>query len=682
MSPAFDRTAACLLALVLLAACSRRADEPPVAGTSPAASRPSILLVTLDTTRADAVAPEAPEEVTPHLAHLAARGRRFRQAYATAPMTLPAHASLFTGLYPSEHGVHENGRTLASTQPLVAEALRAAGYDTGAFVSAFVLDRQCGLARGFAHYDDDLGGEGRDERSAAETTDRAIAWLARPRASPVFLWVHYYDAHAPYSPPEPFRSRFASDRYRGEVAAVDAQIGRLLAAFAARAGHAAPVLVVGDHGEALGEHGEPQHGMLLYQGVVRVPLIVTGPRVAAGDDETPVSARRVRDTLLAWAGLGGKRSLTAPGPGAGEPVLAEAMHPYLSYGWQPQVMAVHGRWKAIHAGSTELYDLMADPAEGHDLAGGAPLERELRAALRDYPLPAVAAGEGGLDDETRRRLAALGYASSSGPPRLRPDAPAPRAMTAVFADLELASGLFAREHYAEAAPVFSRVLARDPRNPMVAVQLAVCHSLLGHDAEALRWFARAQAMDPGSPELRHYLGLHYLRSGDWQRAEPLLTAAVAAMPDRLTALEGLAEVRKRQGRPGEAAALLQRVVDRKSRPEAELLRLGELRMATGETAAAIAAFERARELQGDGFRAHLQLGVCYLAAGRYAEARDSLERVPATGPDRPLALFKRAQVSVLLGEPDRRDRIRAALAAADESTRPLIERERLFDGLR
>jgi len=632
------------------------------------------LLVTLDTTRADVV----DAAITPNLARLAGEGRRFSQAYATAPMTLPSHTSMLTGEYPSTHGIHENSRALSEKQPVVAAELKAAGYSTAAFVSAFVLDRQFGLARGFDEYDDVFGG-GANERSAGETTARALAWLAKAPAGPLFVWVHYWDAHAPYAPPEPFRSRFRDAPYRGEVAYVDRELGRLLAAFEARAGVGAwRVLVVGDHGEGLGEHGEAQHGNLLYQATMRVPLVLAGEGVAKGEVMAPVSTRRVHDTLLAWAGLAAPRGLLAA---ADEPVLGEAMKPFLSYGWQPQVMAVEGRLKVIRSGETEVFDVIADPGEAHDLAGSASPARASREALRAYPVPTPAGADRQLPAETREKLASLGYVASSGTPRLRADAPSPRRMAHLFADLDFASGLFTRGEYTNAAVAFEHIVREDPGNPMAATYLAVAHSMLDEDAEALRWFRRAAALSPDSHDLRHYEAMHYCKNEQWEKAEPLLQSVLATEPDRLPALACLAEVRVAQGRRAEAIALLDRVVARTAAPTAELLRLGELRMEGGETAPAIAAYERARSLDGDEFPAHLELGVLYLAAGRLPEARDSLDRRLAVWPRDPMALFKRAQVSVLLAEPDRQARVRRARDAADETTRPLVEHESLFRGL-
>jgi arylsulfatase A-like enzyme len=304
------------------------------------AVRPWILLVTLDTTRADAIGPEADGIETPSFDALARRGRRFRQAYATVPETLPSHASMMTGLYPAGHGVNQNARPLAATHPVLAERLRGAGYRTAAVVSSFVLARRFGLARGFETYDDALPA-GQSERGAAATTDRALA-LVGQGAGPLFLWVHYFDPHAPYLPPEPYRSRFAARPYLGEVAAMDEQLGRLVQSFEQRAGGPAAILVAADHGEGLGDHGESQHGNLLYQSTMHVPLVAVGHGVAPAVVDTPVSVRRVFHTVRGWAGLGSVDSLVSAAA-APEVVLGEAMKPFLAYGWRPQVMAVDGR---------------------------------------------------------------------------------------------------------------------------------------------------------------------------------------------------------------------------------------------------------------------------------------------------------------------------------------------------
>lgn len=663
-------------ALALASGC-RRAPE----AVEPPRPRPPLLLVTLDTTRADAIAPEADPSGSPAFAALAARGLRFTQAYAAVPTTLASHTSMLTGLYPGGHGVHENGRHLPDGVPLAAERLRELGYATAAFVSGLPLKAPYGLGRGFDVYDDDFG-DGRTERSSRETTDRALAWLAKGDGRPRFLWVHYYDPHEPYEPPEPFRSRFADDPYRGEIAAMDEQLGRLLAGFeAAPGGRGAGIVVAADHGEGRGDHGEMLHGNLLYQGVLRVPLVVAGAGVPPGTRSDPVSLRQVRATLLGLAGESAEGSLLEAGAG---PVLGEAMQPYLNYLWQPQVMGVAGRWKLIRSGRLELYDVVADPGETHDLAGTVAPDRALARAVAEYPLPGAAGAPAAApaSDEERRRLASLGYLVSGGTPGTVPDG-APRAadQTHLFHDLDTAALAFGHGDWARAATLFERILAEDPGNLTAAVQLAACRSFEGKAKAALAAFDVARRIDPRSLEIRHYLALHYVRNGDAERAAPLLEEVLAAQPDRLAAIEALAEVRAGQGRLPEAAALLERAAPLSRNAGARFAEAGVIRTGLGETEAAISDLERARALQCRAFRNDLELGVLYLASRRPADARAALDRIPPDDPRAAMALFRRAQVSVLLREPDADERIRRARERADATTRPLIERDRLFAGV-
>jgi choline-sulfatase len=663
------------LAALCLIACGT-ADERGKGGAGVPPPRPSILLVTLDTTRADAIGPGARGIDTPAFDALAARGRLFRQAYATVPETLPSHSSMMTGLYPAGHGVHENARYLSRAHPVLAERLREAGYRTAAFVSSFILARRFGLARGFEVYDDELPA-GRAERTARETTDRALAYLDHRSPQPLLLWVHYFDPHAPYTPPEPFRSRFPKAPYLGEVAAMDEQLGRLVQAFEERVGGPPAILVVGDHGEGLGEHGESQHGNLVYQATMHVPLVLAGSGVAPGVSDSPVSIRRVYQTILDWAGLGAADSLRGAGQ---EVVLGEAMKPFLSYGWQPQVMAVEGRTKAILAGRLEVYDVVADPAERHDLAATASLSGPARTALHDYPVPALEAQAPpeNLSEEERQKLASLGYVSAGVQPVVRKDAPRPADMSSLFDLLDTASALFVEEKYARVIPLLEKIRAADPHNLDAALRLATAHSMLGHETAALAAFAKAADILPGSQDVRTYLALHYVRSREWEKAAPLLEQVVAEAPDRLPALEGLAQVREHQGRIEEALALRQKVCAMRTPTPAELVRLGQMAMSVEKTPLAIESFEKARQMQGSAFQHDLELGVLYLAARRFVEARDALDRVPASHPEYPMALFKRAQVSVLLHEPDQAARIERARRGADATTRELIARERLF----
>jgi tetratricopeptide (TPR) repeat protein len=334
-------------------------------------------------------------------------------------------------------------------------------------------------------------------------------------------------------------------------------------------------------------------------------------------------------------------------------VLGEAMKPFLEYGWQPQVMAVAGRYKAILAGRVETYDVVADPGETHDLGSGVALPPGVRKALEDYPVPspATARAADSLDEEAKRRLASLGYISSGAVPVVRRDAPRPADMTALMDVIERASGLFEAGRYADCIPLFERVLAADPHNIDAALRMASAHSALGQNDKAIDMFKRAAAIDPDSQDVRTYLGLHYVRVKEWDRAAALLEQVVKESPDRATAVDALATVKAQQGA---------RAMD------------------AGQTDEAIADFERARTLQPSTSAHDLELGVLYLAAHRFEDARAALDRFLAVHPDDPMALFKRAQVSALLNEPDKNARIERARRKADPTTRALIERERLF----
>jgi arylsulfatase A-like enzyme/tetratricopeptide (TPR) repeat protein len=677
--PSLLAVAAC----VLLTAAACRGDKAQPGPAKPADARPSILLVTLDTTRADAVGPEAVGITTPAFSALAARGRRFRQAYATVPETLPSHVSMLTGLYPAGHGIHENGRYVAPGQPLLAERLKRAGYRTEAFVSSFILARQFGLARGFDVYNDDRSA-GAAERSARDTTDAAITQLAREAGgaqstrAPLFLWVHYFDPHYPYEPPEPYRRQFPGKPYLGEVAYMDAELGRLVQAFETQASGPVAIVLVGDHGEGLGEHGEALHGNLLYQSTMHVPLVVAGPGVAAGVTDAAVSTRRVFHTILDFARLDAAQSL---GGADTEVVLGEAMKPFLNYGWQPQTMAVEGAHKSILAGRIEMYDVVADPGENHDIADEAsrPL---VPAALRDYPAPSPGAARApdALDADARRTLASLGYVSAGAAPIVRKDAPRPADMVRLFELLERASGLFVAGRYAEVIPLLERILKEDPQNLDAVLRLATAHSSLGHDRRAVDLFQKAAGLAPQSEDVRMYLGLHYAKGREWERGVPLLEDAVAKSPDRLPALEGLAVLRQRQGRLDDAVVLRQQIFGLRAATAVELVQLGQLAMSRGNTPVALDAFERARVAEGAHFTHDMELGVLYMDARRFEDARAALDRVPPSHPEYAIALFKRAQVSVLLNEPDMAARIDAARRHATPETRELIARERLFRG--
>lgn len=358
-----------LVTLLAFVACGKE---------SPPDTRPNVLLISLDTVRADRVGcyGYAPAE-TPNLDALAARGVRFERAYAHTPFTLPSHATLLTGIHPSGHGVHVNFEgAIHPDATSLSEVFAKAGYATGAFVACGVLDRRFGLARGFQTYDDlsarPLSAGEQVERPGGEVTQAALRWLESNTKAPFFGWVHYYDAHDPYQPPEGFRD--FKDPYDGEISFVDAQVGLLTAALA-RLGKLENtfVVVVADHGEAFGEHGELGHGLLVYDTTMRVPMIFAGPAPlrAGGVVHEPAGLVDVHPTLLALLGWPGTSKLEgrslAPAlrgetlPGA--TLQLESEHPYRYFGWSPLYGVLSGPWKYIRAPEEELFNLVDDPGE-------------------------------------------------------------------------------------------------------------------------------------------------------------------------------------------------------------------------------------------------------------------------------------------------------------------------------
>lgn len=385
--------------------------------------RPSLLLVTIDTLRADAVGSYGAEHATPTLDALATRGVRFTRTYSPAPITLPSHSSMMTGLRPPAHGVRNNGSyVLGDDAQTLAERLQAEGYETAAFVSAAVLERKFGLGQGFDHYDDATsGGEGAfyAERSARETNQRVLAWAdARGDATrPSFLWVHYFDPHAPYAAPAEFADRFPEAPYTAEVAATDAALGELFEGLDQRGLLSETVVAVtADHGESLGEHGEDTHALTLYDATQHVPFLLAGPDIPRGEvserlasliDLAPTLLARLKAAPLAEAE---GADLLAPGD-AREAVYAETLATQLDFGWSPLFAARSTTHLYIEAPRPELY---ADEAQVENLLDPPTGDhQELVAALRGIATAtaraAVPAKREEVDPETRAQLRALGY---------------------------------------------------------------------------------------------------------------------------------------------------------------------------------------------------------------------------------------------------------------------------------
>jgi arylsulfatase A-like enzyme/Flp pilus assembly protein TadD len=486
------RNARWLLLAALLAAPACQPDE-----------RPNVLLITLDTTRADRLGAMGDAEArTPTLDALAARGALFERAYASTPRTLPSHTTILTGLEINQHGVRDNGHFLAPEGvETLAERLAARGYATAAFVAAFVLDSDFGLDRGFDLYEDDIEWERRaldrtvPQRRAEVVVDLARAWLEEGRGDPFFLWVHLYDPHTPRDPVPPFDAW--EDRYAAEIAYADTQVSRLLDAVERVApGRSTLILVVGDHGESLGEHDEPTHGTVAYDSTLHVPLIAAGPGFTPGTRSSRlVQTIDVAPTILAAVGQeppAGSRGVPLQRllaeAGTGERTgYFESFGSAFSYGWAGIAGVRTERWKfTAEPSPVELYDVVADPGERLDLADResevvkrlAALYAELQPREEGPAQPA-----GALDLEIAEKLAALGYVKA--PQRFAPDeAPDPRRFVAALGWIESAMQAAAEGRLGDAVGALE-ILATSPVIRAVALHaLAPAYSAAGRPSDA------------------------------------------------------------------------------------------------------------------------------------------------------------------------------------------------------
>jgi arylsulfatase A-like enzyme/Flp pilus assembly protein TadD len=575
-----ERRAQVIVLLLPLAAVLVHGPRPAAAGPPP----PNLLLVTLDTMRADRLGAYGYDAATtPAFDALAREGTLFLQAFTSTPMTLPAHATLLTGLEPPAHGVRVNGlHRLDDEVTVLAEELRRHGYLTAAFIAAFVLDDRFGLARGFDLYDDDLGDVRRDlpdplavHRPGAQVADAALAWLAEAmRDEPFFCWVHLYDTHFPYGAATKGvrKPTDAAASYDEAVATTDAQLARLVDFLRARGlRDRTLVVVVGDHGEGLREHGELEHGFQLHQEVLRVPLVMALPgRVAAGHRaDAVVSLADVPRSILEVLGLpadrlGGGRSL-APAlrgePLASVPSYAETELPWAMYRWAPQRSLTTPDWKYVRSPRPELYDRGADPRERRNLAAERPdvvarLDAELR--RREEALRPRAPQSASLDADARRRLEALGYlAPGERAAGDTPAAPPPRDVKDMLrvrdleADLQagMVDGSISQD---EAQERLRALIALSPETPAFHFGLGSLMAADGDDAGAVPHLRRATALQPDLAEAHVNLAVVLVSLGQRDEARRAYVAALAADPKLVEAHLGLSTLLADDGRFADA----------------------------------------------------------------------------------------------------------------------------------
>ena len=615
---------------------------------------PNLVLVTIDTLRADRLGCygyRAGE--TPNLDQLAKRGAVFENAVTHTPLTAPSHASIFTGLYPTAHQVRDTGGfVLGAAHATLAQILQQRGWDTAAFIGASVLKRQFGFSRGFAVYDDEMpppdphrvSGD-YAERRAAVVVDRASKWLDARSAKPFFLWVHLFDPHSPYDPPAPFKEKFRSRLYDGEVAYTDQQVGRLLAAVARRPGAANTlVAVLSDHGESLSDHGEYSHGVFLYDATVRIAFLLAGPGVPAGARvKQQARAIDVLPTLLALTNVpvpqSAQGSNLAPAlQGKPEPetfAYLETLYPKINLGWAELRGVRTSRWKYIRAPQPELYDLARDPAEKTNVIGAHPAEvKQLEANLNSVTRGTEKVQTTLVDQRTLAQLKSLGYlgGSSGHEYTLTGRGLDPKQRLDVLKSLYLAVSPDAKTPAAQRAPMLRRALDADPGNPTLYYHLGEEYTRSGHAAEAMKLYQDAIRQGLRNAWLFSRLGYLYLKQGNKDEAIVAYERAAQLNPSDSESLSDLGMAYLETGKPQDAERIFKWCIATDDKFALAYNGLGLVAIDRQDMNSARTYFEKAVQLDPDLLEATLNLGRIYKIQGDKTRARACFERFLAKAP--------------------------------------------------
>jgi arylsulfatase A-like enzyme/Flp pilus assembly protein TadD len=617
------RGAICAVALILLFASAFGQTSRGTAAKAPV--KTDALLITIDTLRADHIGAYGYKQAeTPTIDGLARSGLLFERAYSQVPLTLASHTSLLTGTYPFHNGVQDfTGNPLSPSIRSVAQALEAQGYDTAAIVSSYVLDRSWGLDRGFRLYYDVFKGSsflendpGLVERKAGDSVDEALKWLRRPRSKPFFLWLHLYDPHSGYDPPEPFRTRFADAPYDGEIAYADHELGRLIAYLKQRGLHDRMLIIVAsDHGESLGEHGEKEHGFFVYHSTLHVPLVVKPP-LASGFKPHPVSdpvpIMGIAPTILGALKLHDPieqqfetESLLATRSSDAAPVYSESFYSFSSFGWSP-VRTVNNRsYQFIEAPKPELYDLRSDPDEKRNLFAELPavssvLSEELKNLVARYAPKDSPAGAGSqLDAAAVEKLRALGYMAYRSP---------------VSAEA-LAAGL------------------SDPKDKISDFNTlldGIDAGKLGDLARERELLTQVQKANPDMYLIPFLLGETELKAANWKAAQEALERSLKLNPNFDQAMTALARAFHQQNQDEQALQWVEKAIEANPKNLRAWYQKGWISV-KADPDGAMVAFERALEIQPGFAMAHRDLGMILLQKGRYKEAATHLEQAAELG---------------------------------------------------
>jgi arylsulfatase A-like enzyme/Tfp pilus assembly protein PilF len=655
-----------LLLLLVLAGC--QAKEQPVK---------NVLLVTIDTLRGDALGFAGNREVeTPYLDKLAAGGHAYLDAHSHNVVTLASHTNILTGLYPYQHGVRDNGGfKLRPEVPTLASILKARGFATGAFVGAYPLAARFGLGREFDVYDEVkidksivlVGGlpdphKPFGERPAAEVMRRATDWWRQQQGSRRFLWIHVFDPHSPYLPPEPLRARYAGKPYYGEIAGVDAELGKFFQGFLDGKEEDTVIVVTGDHGESLGEHGERAHSLFTYEATLHVPLLVWRPGLEPlRDEDWPARHVDILPTVLEAAGIAnpsGDAAQKAPGLSLLAPrtegpekidTYFEALTAHLNQGWAPLRGVLKDRKKYIEQAVAELYDLEQDPKEEKDLIDEQRrLARELAAAL-----PAESKwppDRGALSNEEIAELRSLGYLMSEAAKKTSygPEEDL-RKLAVVQSKMQEVVNLFHAGQLEKAMAICREVMAQRPDMEMAWLYLATSMIRLGRGDEAIAVLREAIAKKIESTDIRRQLGMSLLYSGKVQEGLTTLEALTREVPD-VVALNNLALAYVQLERADAAFAALEkaRVADPEDARTFENLAFVNLQV--GRLAEAEKEARQAIALDPRKVGAYNNLALALYHQGKAREAVDTWSEASRLDPSNPDTLFNLASVAMEIGD--------------------------------
>jgi arylsulfatase A-like enzyme/Flp pilus assembly protein TadD len=617
-----------------------------------------VVVVTLDTTRADHLGCYGDKSIaTPNLDALAHSGARFANAFTPVPVTLPAHTALFTGSFPMATGVHDfSGNKLPPNAVTLAKVLHEHGYATAAFLGAAVLSARFGLNQGFDTYFDHFDSHRMDEttmdlvkRSADQVVDNALDWLKTNPPSPFFLWVHLYDAHYPYTPPEPFASRYAGRPYDGEIAFVDSQLGRLFA-FLKDMGvfQNAVVVVAGDHGEGLGEHGEKTHGFFIYNSTLHIPLIIHVPGTQATTIEKGASLVDVMPTILQALrlpipeGVQGRSLLSdilGKPSSATSNLYAECYLPLLHFGWSQLRGLQSEGWKYIDAPRPELYDTRTDPHETKNLyAGKQAMAEASKSQLQEVERRYTALSGGraqateATDPALVDRLRSLGYVAISGGTYSDASGKAladPKDRIRAYDLISDAVEDGTQGRYKESLEKLHGAEQIDPTSLPVPYLQALDYYRLGDYPRAAERYKAALKLDPKNATATYYLALSQLQTGDADGAKTSFQHALELDPTNFTAAFNLGVLELKQHQMPEAQGHLQQAVEINPNFAAAFEALGEVHLNLHHYEEAVRALEHAVALGPNFAEAHYNLGRAYEAVGRAADAQREFTRAQA-----------------------------------------------------